>query len=109
METTFIDEKSVKSLEDYATLLTTQLISLITLQKMNIHALEIGILKDDQSERVNTMIWDMNRLLKSTRDQLESCLELLPDDFNASSTLEKLKNASLKKARSMTRKAKVPS
>jgi hypothetical protein len=106
MDHTFVDEKSLKNLEDYAVFLSSALLSLITLQNLQVRAIEIGIMKEDQAERANTIIWDLRRLMKLYSIQTESILELLPDDFNAIAIIEKLKAKELTKARSMTRKPK---
>lgn len=107
MDHTLADEKSLKSLEDLAIYLTTGMLSLMTLQNIQVKALEIGIMKEDQAERANTIIWDIRRLLKLFTDQTESVLELLPDDFNHAAIIEKLKQRELTKARSMTRKPRI--
>lgn len=107
MDHTFVDENSLKSLEDYAVLLTSGMISLMTLQNIEVKALKIGIMKEDQAERSNTMVWELRRLMKLYQNQLESVLELLPDDFNGKAVIDKLKDQELTKARSMTRKQKV--
>lgn len=107
MDHTLVDEKSLKNLEDLAIYLTTGMLSLMTLQNIQVKSLEIGILKEDQAERANTIIWDILRLLKLYKDQTESVLELLPDDFNHGVIIEKLKQRELTKARSMIRKPRV--
>lgn len=107
MDHTYVDAKSLKSLEDLAVLLASALLSLQTLHNAQVRAIEIGIMKEDMNERANTIAWDLRRLLQLYQTQLESVLELLPDDFNAISTIEKLKLAEIKKARAMTRKLKV--
>lgn len=107
MDHTFVDEKNLKSLEDLAIYLTTAMLSLKTLQNIQVQALEIGIMQEDQAERANTIIWDIRRLIKLYQDQTESVLELLPDDFNHVAIIEKLKERELTKARSMTRKPRV--
>jgi hypothetical protein len=107
MDHTLVDEKSLKSLEDLAIHLTTGMLSLMTLQNIQVQALEIGIMQEDQAERANTIIWDIRRLIKLYKDQTESVLELLPDDFNHEAIIEKLKQIELTKARSMTRKTRV--
>lgn len=107
MDHTFVDEKSLKSLEDYAIYLVSAMLTFKTLQNMQVRALEIGILPEDLSERVNTMVWDIRRLIKLYQEQTESVLELLPDDFNGSTIIENLKKRELTKARQMTRKHRV--
>lgn len=103
---TYVDEKSLKSLEDLAVFLTSSILSLRTLHNTQVRAIEIGIMQEDMNERGNTIAWDLRRLLNLYTKQLESVLELLPDEFNAESTIQKLKQYELKKARSMTRKKK---
>lgn len=107
MNHTFVDEKSLNSLEDLAVHLASGLMSLLTLQNMLVRALEIGIMKEDQAERTNTMIWDLRRLMKLYQEQTTSVLELLPENFNFDAIIAKLKDGELKKARSITRKPKV--
>ncbi len=104
MDLTFVDEKNLNSLEDLSIYLTTAIFTLMTLQNHQIKALEIGILKEDQAERANTIIWDLRRLLKMYQEQTQSVLDMLPDDFNHEAIIEKLKQRELTKARSMTRK-----
>lgn len=106
MEHTYVDEKSLKSLEDYAVFLTSEMLTLMTLQNIQVRALDIGIMKEDQAERANTIIWDLRRLMKLYKDQTESILEMIPDDFDYVAIIEKLKQGELKKARSMTKKVK---
>lgn len=107
MDHTFVDEKNLKSLEDYSVFLTSGMLSLMTLQNLQVRAIEIGIMKEDQAERANTIVWDIRRLIKLYQDQTESVLEMLPDDFNHIAIIEKLKQRELTKARSMTRKPRV--
>lgn len=106
MDHTFVDEQSLKSLEDYAVLLVTGMLSLKTLQNIQVKAVEIGILPEDLNERDNTIIWDLRRLMKLYQKQLQDVLELVPDDFNVDTIIEGLKKKELTKARSMTRKKK---
>ncbi len=104
MDLTYVDEKKLRTLEDYAVFLGTAMISLTTLQNCEIKAIEIGILPEDMNVRANTIIWDLRRLITLYRMQLEHALDLVPDDFNASAIIEKLKKTELTKARSMIRK-----
>lgn len=108
MDHTFVDEKSLKSLEDYAVFLTGAMLSLITLQNMQVHAIKIGIMKEDMNERANTIIWDTRRQIQLYKNQLETTLELLPDDFNGSTILESMKKQELTRARAMTRNPRIP-
>ncbi len=108
MDHTFVDEKSLKSLDDYAVMLTANLITLLTLQNIQVRALEIGILSPALNERANTLIWDIRRLLNLYQTQLNEVLELLPDDFDGKEIISKLKDKELGRARSMLRKKKEP-
>lgn len=104
MDHTYVDEKSLKSLEDLSVFLATGIFSLSTLHNLQVRALEIGILTEDAAERSNTMIWDLRRLMKLYQEQLETVWDLLPEEFNAQETIVKLKQAEMKKARSFLRK-----
>ncbi len=107
MDLTYVDEKSLKTLEDYAVFLVTGMLTFKTLQNQQVRAIEIGIMKEDMSERANTIIWDIRRLIKLYQDQTEAVLELIPDDFNALEIVANLQKRELTKARSMIRKKKV--
>lgn len=107
MEVTFVDAKKLKTLEDYSVALISGMLSLRTLEEYHKRAVDIGILTEDLSCRANTIIWDIRRMLKLYKDQVESVLELLPDEFNATMIIENLKKQHITKARSLTRKVKV--
>ena len=104
MDHTYVDEKSLKSLEDLAVHLTAGMYTLMTMNNFQVRSIEIGIMKEDMNERSNTMIWDIRRLIKHYQTQLENVLELLPPEFNANETIKKMQAAQLKKARALTRK-----
>ena len=107
MDHTFVDEKSLKTLEDYAVFLTTGMLSLMTLQNFQVRAIKIGILPEDMMERANVIIWDIRRQIQSYQAQLESVLEMLPDNFSAVPLIEKLKAKESSLMRSMTKKLMV--
>lgn len=106
MDLTLQDEKGIKTLEDYAVILTTNLITLLTLQNLQVRALEIGILKEEMNERATSLIWDLRRLLSSYQKQLDEVLSLLPDDFNMEKIIKDLQEKEMKKARSFLRNKK---
>jgi hypothetical protein len=106
MDHTLVDEKSLKSLEDLAVYLTSGMLSLKTLQNLQVRSIEIGIMPEDMMERANTIIWDLRRLINNYTNQLNATFELLPEDFNSIATIQKLKEAEIKKARALTRKPK---
>ncbi len=104
MDHTYVDAKSLKTLEDYAIALASGMLSLKTLENFHIRAVEIGILSEELSCKANTIVWDLRRDIKLYQELLEGVLELLPDDFNAGSIIEKMKKMEITKARQMTRK-----
>jgi hypothetical protein len=106
MDHTFVDEKSLKSLEDLAVMLTSAMVSLMTLHNIQVKAIEIGIMPEDLAERANIIAYDIRRLMNLHRAQTEAVLDLLPDDFNHEVIIEKLKAGEMKKVRSMARKAR---
>lgn len=99
MDHTPVDVKSLKSLEDLAIHLTAGMYSLMTMNNFQVRAIELGIMKEDMNERSNTIIWDLRRLLKHYQTQLESVLELLPDDFNPNEVIKNLQKEKVKKTR----------
>ncbi len=104
MDLIYVDAKKFKSLEEYAIALVTGMLSLKTLENFHIHAVQIGILSEDLACRANTIVWEIRRNIKLYQDQLESVLELLPEDFNVTKIVEVLKANELTKARAMIRK-----
>lgn len=90
MDPTFVEEKSLKSLEDYAVLSTTDIIVLETMKNFQERAIKIGIMKEDMNERANTIIWDIKRLIEHYEIQMESTLELT-GKFDHKKVIEDLK------------------
>lgn len=107
MEVTYVDATKLKTLEEYALALASGMLSLKTLEGYQKRAIEIGLMPEDMNCRANTIVWDLRRMMKLYQDQLEGTLELLPDDFNASTIIDTLKKQELTRARQMTRKKKV--
>lgn len=107
MEIKYVDASKMKSLDDYLISLVTGLISLRTLESFQARAADLGILKEDQMCRANTIIWDIKRMIKLYSDQAGSILELLTDTFDVAVAIETLKETELKKARAMARASKV--
>lgn len=104
LDHTFVEPENLKTLEEYAVYLTSGMLTLMTLQNMQVHAIKIGILPEDLAERANTIVWDVRRQLGLYQTQLEAVLELIPDGFDHQAILDRLKASELKKARSMTRR-----
>src|SRR6185437_11963740 len=101
MDLTYVDEKNLKTLEDYAVTLVTGMLTIRTLLNQQIQSINAGILTEDLSCRTNTIAWDLKRMLKLYQDQTESVLEMIPDDFNVEKIIDGLKSRELTKARSM--------
>jgi hypothetical protein len=99
MDHTPVDVKRLKTLEDLAVHLSTALYSLMTLHNFEIRAIEIGIMKEDMNERANTIAWDLKRLMKIYKTQLEEVLDLLPDDFNPNEAIKKLQKQNVRNAK----------
>ena len=83
----------------YLIALVAGIVTLKTLLSFHPKALTLGLLKEDQECRANTIAWDLTRLCKLYQDQAESILELLPEGFSIEATLEALKKNELKKGK----------
>ena len=101
MDHTSLDVKSLNSLEDYAVLLVTGLMTLTTLQNLQVRAIELGIMKEDMNERANTIIWDLRRLAKLYQNQSEATLDLVGSGINVQAIIDGFKkDMGLKRTRS---------
>ncbi len=106
MDHTYVDEKSLKTLEDYALFLTSGILTLNTLHNLQVRAISLGIMSEEQMERSNSIIWELRRLMQQYQAQTVSVLDLLPEDFNAETILTKLKAKEIVRAKALTRKKK---
>ena len=104
MTNVYVNASKLKSLEDYAVALTSVIITLKTLESFQVRAMELGILPEDMECRTNTILWDLRRMIKLYQDQLEACLELLPEDFTPESIVKSLIEQEKTRARSLLRK-----
>ncbi len=103
MQIKLVDSKSMATLEHYVVALVTGLISLRTLEGYHIAAVNLGILKEDQECRANTIVWDIIRLRKIYSDQIDAALELLPSDFDVTEILKDLKTKEVRKNKSRSK------
>jgi len=103
MQIKLVDSKAMTTLEHYVVALVTGLISLRTLEGYHIAAVNLGILKEDQECRANTLVWDIIRLRKLYADQIDAALELLPSDFDVTEILRDLKTKEVKKTKSKSK------
>ena len=99
MDYKFIDSSKMKTLEDYMVCLAIGIVSLKTLEEIQIKALNMGSLKEDHECRANTIIWDIRRLIKLYLDQASSIGELVSPDFSAENILQKLKGSEVNNAK----------
>lgn len=106
MNLTYVDEKSLKTLEDLSIVLVTGLLSLQTLHNLQVKAVQIGIMSEEMNTRANTIAWDLRRLIKQYNDQLEDTLEQLPEGFTLDNRIEALRNQEVKKAKQLISKSK---
>jgi hypothetical protein len=106
MDHTYLDEKSLKTLEDYAVLMVTGIMTLTTLQNLQVRAIELGIMKEDMNERANTIIWDIRRLLSHYKNQSEATLELVGDSINVEAIVDRFKKDSVLKRKRSAKKVK---
>jgi len=106
MDHTFVDEKSLKSLEELVVFLGGGKASLQTLLILQAKAIKAGIMQEDMNVRAAHILGCIQDLIKLYEKQMEACLELLPDDFKAEPVIERLKKQELVRARAMLRKPK---
>lgn len=106
MDLTYVDDKSLKSLEELIVFLATGKASLKTLLILQVKAIKAGLMTEDMNERAAHMIGCLQDLMKLYEKQMETCLELLPDDFKAEPVIERLKKQELVRARAMIRNNK---
>ncbi len=90
MQIKLVEAKKMKSLEDYLIALVTGMISIKTLESFHAQAINLGILKEDQECRGNTILWDCKRLQRLYLDQADSVLQLLPDEISLPDIVNKL-------------------
>lgn len=107
MQIKLVEAKNMKSLEDYLISLVTGLISIKTLESFHAQAINLGILKEDQECRGNTILWDCKRLQKLYMDQADSVLQLLPDDISLPNIVNKLIKNEVSASKKLTRKSRV--
>lgn len=106
MDLTFVENNSIKSLEEYAVFLTMGMLTLMTLQNLQVTAIKSGTMPEDLMERSALIIHDLKRQMAMYQKQLESVLELIGGDFSAETIIHTLRQDELKKARSMIKLSK---
>ena len=106
MDTTYTDKNSLKTLEDYAVFLVSGMLTLKTLSNQQVRAVELGIMPDELVEIANVITHDLRRLLKMYQNQAEGTLQLLPEDLNFDSIIDRLKTKELTRAKQMAKRTK---
>lgn len=106
MDHTYVDEKSLKNLEDYAICLGSSILTLITLQNLQMQAIKLGIMKEQEEKMAEALIWNLRKAIDMFKDQMIDICGSLPDTFNAEEVINTLKQRELTKARSFIRKKK---
>ncbi len=107
MDLKIVEARKMKSLEEYSMALVLGLISLQTLDSYHVRAIELGILKEDMACQANTIAWDLRRAMKQYRDQLESVLDLLPEDFDYQQIITNLQAHEKVKTKQVIRKKRI--
>lgn len=90
MEFKHFSPKEMETLDQYAIACVLALISLDSLATFQEVGLNLGVLKEDEECRLNTIIWDIRRLRRLFYEQAASALERVPD-MNIDSIIESLK------------------
>jgi hypothetical protein len=88
-ESTFVNPEQIETLEHYGASLVTSMISLRTLEAFHIATYKKGIMDEDMAETSKTICWELRRLMKLYKTQLEQVQEKAPLD--ETSVLESLK------------------
>lgn len=106
MDHTFVDEKSLKTLDELVVFLGANVISLRTLLILQAKSIKCGIMKEDMNVRSAHIIGCIQDLIRLYEKQMEACFDLLPDDFNSKTVTESLQKQELVRARAMIKKPK---
>ena len=72
---TFVNAEDLEDLEQYAAALVSSTISLKTLEGFHIAAFNKGLLDEDEAETAKTILWEIQRLLKLYKTQIENVLD----------------------------------
>ena len=99
MEFKQVSPAEMETLEQYFVACVLSIVSLNSLIPFQKKGLDLGILKEDEECRLNTLIWDIGRLNRLFIDQAESVLERIDGDIDIPSVLEALKAKELPKKR----------
>lgn len=74
-EVKFVNAEDISSVEDYAAALLTGMISLKTLENYHYAAYNKGLLDEDEGEVGKTICWEIQKLLKLYKTQIENVLD----------------------------------
>lgn len=70
-----VDAKSLKTLEQYAASLCFGIISLKSLELYHLQAITKGMLKDDEIENINTISFEIGRLIELYQHQFANVMD----------------------------------
>lgn len=107
MQIKLVEAKHMKNLEDYLVALVAGLISIKTLESFHVQAINLGVLKEDQACRANTILWDCKRLQRLYMQQADSVLELLPPEISFENIVAHLVKNEIHPSKIITKKSKV--
>lgn len=71
----FVTADKIKTLEHYAASLISAMVTLRTLESFHIAAYNVGLLDEGEAETGQAMLWDLQRLQKLYRTQMDNILE----------------------------------
>ncbi len=74
-EIKFVTAEELTTLEEYAASLLSGMVSLRTLESFHIVAFNKGLLDTDEAETMQTIQWEMQRLLAIYKTQMQHVLE----------------------------------
>ena len=80
----------IKSLEDYAIALCLAMVAFRDFKRHHIAAHKLGILPEDLQERLNVLVWDLDRMLRLYDLQMKDTMELLPDNTDFKSKINQI-------------------
>lgn len=100
----FLDPEALQSKEDYMFMLVTSAISLATISRVQLIAIQRGILDDDEIERAQSIGWEIKRLGQLLQSQLEDCERSVP--LKITDIMEIMKKRSVEAAQLLIDKSK---
>ena len=85
----FVSADELSTLEEYGASLLSAMISIRTLEAFHVKAFKEGLLDQDEEETGKTICWELQRLLKLYKTQIEHVLDRT--ELNEETILESLR------------------